>query len=115
MPWVNDPESRRRSDATYSNPEYKRNRAIVARRAAGRCECDGRCGMHQPGMCRNRNRTQCDHIVNYAQSRSHAVANLRMICSGPGSCHAQKTATEGGGWRQPRTVNDPEPVQRTAW
>lgn len=104
MPWANDPESRRRSDATYSDPEYKRNRRIVLTRANGRCS---RCG--------RRRTLQVDHVIPVSQGGSHAVANLQVLCSGPGSCHAKKTATEGGGWRGSRTVNDPQPVQRTQW
>jgi HNH endonuclease len=107
MPWANDRESRRRSDATYQNPEYKRNREAARRRANGRCE-----GCHHP-----HGRLQCDHIVNYAVSRSHALANLQMLCVGAGSCrcHEKKTAQEGGGFRNGQRATDPGLETRTAW
>ena len=38
MPWAHDPESRRRSDATYGDPVYLRNREEARRRARGFCE-----------------------------------------------------------------------------
>ena len=103
MPWANDREARRRTAITYG-PEYRRNRQLAAQRAAGRCE---RCG--------RRGRLQCDHIIPVTQGGTHNLANLQMLCSGPGSCHARKTATEGGGYRAPRQAADPEPAPRTAW
>lgn len=109
MPWRNDREARRRSDATYSDPEYKRNRAIVRRRSGGRCEVteNGR-------QCGSRDRVQCDHIIPVSQSGTHHPDNLRDICK---PHHDRKTAQEGGGYRQRGRVREKDPpVQaRTNW
>jgi len=114
MPWSNDRESRRRSDATYSTPEYRRARDAARRRADGRCEgCDHR---HA--------RLQCDHIIPRSQGGGHASENLRMLCAGEGSCkcHEHKTAQEGGGFRSNpgsrgggTPARDPEHTPRTQW
>ena len=109
MPWSNDREARRRSDETYNDPEYRKNRAIVRRRANGRCE---QCGHKHP-------RTQCDHKRNSAGlgKPDHSLANLWMLCAGEGSCkcHEKKTAQEGGGYRQSRAAPDPGVQPRTKW
>jgi 5-methylcytosine-specific restriction endonuclease McrA len=105
MPWANDREARRRSDATYSTPEYKRNKAIVRRRSGGRCE-----GMGAGARCGSTDRVQCDHIVPVSVRVDHSVANLRDLCK---PCHDRKTAQEGGGYRRP--AGDPPAQQRTAW
>jgi hypothetical protein len=110
MPWDNTREARRKSDATYKDPEYLRNRQIALRRAGGRCECTGECGLHA-GPCRRRDRPlHTDHDIPRSQGGSHDHANLVVRCSGPGSCHAAKTARESNA-----VPRDPEPKQRTAW
>lgn len=101
MPWRDrTPEQRRRDNATYASPEYLRNRKLALRRANGRCE---RCG--------RRARLQVDHVIPVAQGGSHALANLQALCSGPGSCHAHKTAVES----HDREPADPQPRPRTVW
>ena len=99
--WRNAREDRQASDRTYKDPEYQRNRAYAVRRAAGACE---KCG-------RRDRRLQCDHIIPRAQGGSNDEANLQMLCSGPGSCHAAKTA------HQPKSGMAPDPPceARTAW
>lgn len=105
MPWQNDPDARRRSAATYQDPEYLRNKAAVRRRSGGRCE-------HMEGgtRCGSRDGVQCDHIQPVSQGGSHALANLRDLCT---PHHNSKTASEGKGFR--RTVRDPQPSPRTRW
>ena len=110
MAWKKTDAARKTENAFYGDPVYKRNRAVVARRAAGRCE-----------QCGHRHPTQCDHVIPHAQGGSHAVENLRMLCAGDGTCkcHEAKTATEGGGYRNPAsrttTARDPKPKPRTRW
>ena len=101
MPWANTPADRARSTETYSDPAYQANRRTVLARAGGRCE---RCG--------KRATIQVDHVTPVSQGGTHALANLQALCTGPGSCHARKTAREGGGWRKRA---DPPPQQRTKW
>lgn len=98
MPWSNTPEKRQRDAETY-NAEYRQNRQIALGRAGGSCD-----------KCGRRGRLQTDHIIPVSQGGGHELANLQALCCGPGSCHAAKTAAEGG--RRPR---DPEPTPRTAW
>ena len=105
MPWDNSPEARRRSDATYKDPEYQRNRRIALRQAGGRCQ---RCG-------KRTTRLATDHIIPVSQGGTHHLDNLMVLCTGPGSCHARKTAQEGGGDRNGNQAADPELQQRTAW
>lgn len=110
MPWDNSPEKRRQDAAFYSDPTYRRNRAIVKRRANGRCE---ECGHRH-------DRLQCDHAIPHTKGGSHGVENLRMLCAGDGSCkcHERKTAGEGGGFRSNpgrRAARDPKPSPRTKW
>lgn len=104
MPWEHTPASRRRDADTYANPEYRRNRDVRKRMAGGQCE---QC--HHPHP-----RLQCDHDTPVSQGGTHAVENLRMRCTGPGTCqcHERKTASEGGGYRR---RDDPEPQPRTQW
>ena len=111
MPWANnDPEKRRRDAKIYNDPVYKANRAIVMRNAGGRCdEC------HRGGR-----RLACDHIIPVTQGGGHHLGNLQALCTGPGSCHARKTAaqSDGGGYRKGSGGSqhaDPEPRPRTAW
>lgn len=107
MPWPTDPAAKRAAAAPYQDPQYKANRALARRRANGRCEgCQHRHG-----------RLQCDHITALSQGGTHALANLQMVCAGPGTCrcHERKTAQEGGGYRSPAAPQDPEPLRRTAW
>jgi 5-methylcytosine-specific restriction endonuclease McrA len=106
MPWDNSPEKRRRDAQTYGSAEYRRNRAIAERRAAGRCE---KCGHRHP--------TQCDHVIPRTQGGTHHHENLQMLCAGRGTCqcHEKKTAGEGGGFRKPQSAIDPEPRPKTKW
>jgi 5-methylcytosine-specific restriction enzyme A len=106
MPWKNgDPEKRRRDQQVYGDREYQRNRKIVLRRANGRCE---QCGTRS-------RRLQVDHIVPLSAGGTHDASNLQVLCSGPGSCHARKSAAEGGRSRSRKPSADPEPRPRTAW
>jgi len=104
MPWRNqDPAKRQQDAARYRDPEYLRNRRLVLRRANGRCE---QCG-------RRTSRLQVDHIIPLAVRIDHSLANLQALCSGPGSCHATKTARDSRGHRQQR---DPAfTASRTRW
>jgi 5-methylcytosine-specific restriction endonuclease McrA len=104
MPWQNDREARRQSDATYQDPEYKRNRPIAMRRDQYRCQ------IRSAGCLGGA--TMCDHIVNRASGGGHGVANLQAACA---PCHAAKTAREGGGYRSGSSTRDPSPQPRTAW
>lgn len=106
MPWQKSAADRKADDAFYGDPVYKRNKAIVKRRANGKCE---ECGHRHP--------TQCDHVIPRTQGGGHAVANLMMRCTGEGTCkcHEKKTATEGGGFRATRAAADPEPRPKTVW
>jgi 5-methylcytosine-specific restriction protein A len=101
MPWANDPESRRRSQAVYGDPEYKRNRAICLRQAAGRCQS---CGKHA--------RLQCDHIIAVTNGGTHHLSNLQALCK---RCHGTKTGEQHGWHRDSHPAGDPEPTPRTAW
>jgi len=106
VPWEKTPESRRRDAEVYGSPEYKRNRAVARQRANGRCE-----------DCGHRHKLQCDHNIPVSQGGTHHPDNLRMRCSGPGSCrcHERKTAQEGGGYRSRNAAPDPELQARTDW
>lgn len=103
--WEKTREDRQRDAKVYGSPEYKRNREAARRRAGGRCE-----------GCGHRHLLECDHIIPTTQGGTHALANLRMLCKGPGTCqcHDRKTATEGGR-RRSRGSSDPAPRPRTAW
>lgn len=107
MPWRNDREDRRRSDAAYGDPVYRRNRRAAWNRAGGRCEklVDGR-------RCGSTRRCQVDHITPISQHGTHHLDNLRVLC---GFHHAEKTAQEGGGFRRGKPKSDPPLQQRTAW
>lgn len=100
MAW--DHSNRKAEDAFYSDPEYKRNRPLALRRDGGRCV-----------LCRSADRVQVDHIIPRTKGGGHALANLRTLCK---ACHASKTASEGGGGRNPnRTPKDPAPRPNTRW
>lgn len=112
MPWQNTPEDRRRSSETYGDPVYLRNRAQARKRARNYCE----------GCEHRHSRLQCDHVIPCSQGGTHDLANLRMLCTGKGSCqcHESKTAGEGGGYRRTRNapavaVTDPAPRPVTRW
>lgn len=109
MPWQKTRADRERDKSAYGSPEYKRNRAAARRRANGRCE---ECGHPHSHL-------QCDHITPLSQHGTHHLDNLRMLCSGEGSCqcHDKKTATEGGGYRRKgRAKAEDPPLQgRTRW
>ena len=106
MPWDNSPAARRRSDATYKDPDYQRNRKIALARAAGRCE---RCGTRA-------RRLQTDHVIPVSQGGTHHADNLQVLCSGPGSCHARKTAGDSHtGRSSSRKAADPPAQPRTYW
>lgn len=102
MPWANDREARRRSDAAYQDPEYKANRPIAMKRDRYRCQIRSEGCLGGASMC--------DHIVNRASGGTHALSNLQAACK---PCHAAKTATEGGGAR--KGDRDPAPQPRTTW
>lgn len=109
MPWKKTPADRKAEDAFYSDPVYKRNKALVKRRANGRCE-----------QCGHRHPAQCDHIIPRSRGGGHAVENLHMLCAGDGTCkcHEAKTSAEGGGFRGnggSRMPGDPQPRPRTNW
>lgn len=104
VPWKRKTPAERHRDArVYGDPEYQRNRREVIRQANGRCQ-----------QCGRRARLQCDHIIPITQGGTHHVDNLMALCSGPGSCHARKTAGEGGGYRA-RQPADPPHQPRTKW
>jgi 5-methylcytosine-specific restriction enzyme A len=105
VPWRNGRDDRRRSDATYGDPEYKRNRTVAMRRDNWRCQ------IRLEGICIGA-ASMCDHIVPRSQGGTHALSNLRAACN---PCHAVKTAQEGGGYRAGRGPADPAPQPRTAW
>jgi 5-methylcytosine-specific restriction endonuclease McrA len=107
MTWVNDAESRKRSDATYNDPEYKRNREEAKRRARGFCE---QCGHRHT-------RLQCDHVIPRSQGGTHQLSNLRMLCAGQGTCrcHEHKTAQEGNAGKKAAPAHDPAPRPVTRW
>jgi 5-methylcytosine-specific restriction endonuclease McrA len=106
MPWRNDPDKRRRDNEHYRDPEFVRNRIVVLRRAGGRCE-----------QCSKRTRRlQVDHKVPLSVRIDHSLGNLWALCSGPGSCHAKKTAQEGRGYRGGKRREIEPPLQsRTVW
>jgi 5-methylcytosine-specific restriction endonuclease McrA len=103
MTWKKTDADRRRDAAVYGNRDYQRNRKAVLRRANGRCE-----------QCGSRRALQVDHVIPISQGGTHNVNNLQVLCSGPGSCHAKKTATEGKGFRASRRA-DPDPRPSTDW
>ena len=102
MAWRKTPESRARDAQVYGDPAYRANRKVVLARAAGRCQ---RCG-------RRDRRLQVDHITPVSQGGTHDLGNLTALCSGPGSCHAAKSAGEGG---RRRAAADPDPRPGTVW
>ncbi len=104
MPWDKSPEDRRR-DAQRYGPEWRKARQAALARAGGRCE-----------QCGSRRALQVDHIIPVSQGGTHGLGNLQVLCSGPGSCHARKTAAEGGGYRsRGKTAADPPLAPRTSW
>jgi len=105
MPWPTDRESKRRSDATYSDPEYQRNRRTCLENARHRCE------IRIEGVCTHR-ATQVDHIIPVSQGGTHALANLRASCQ---PCHRKVTAQQGGGYRNRAASQDPDPRPGTVW
>jgi 5-methylcytosine-specific restriction endonuclease McrA len=115
MPWENSPEKRRQDARNYGSAEYKRNRAAVLKRAGGQCQCTGECGQHTGPCGRRDRRLQTDHVIPVSEGGGPHVANLRAVCSGPGSCHAAITATQGGGYRARNRRADPEPRRSTQW
>ena len=104
MAWKKTADDRARDAKTYGSDEYKRNRAIALRRADRRC---AKCGRRDRAV-------QCDHIVPVSQGGTHHLSNLQVLCSGPGSCHARKTATEGSTMRSRPHIH-PAPSPRTLW
>lgn len=78
--------------AGYRHKSYHRGRTIARKRANGSCE---ECGRRDLPL-------ECDHIVSLRNARSmddvirlNDPDNLRMLCSGPGSCHERKTLNRG--------------------
>lgn len=104
MPWQNgDPAKRQQDRDRYQDPEFIRNRKVVLRRAAGKCE-----------ECGRRGRLQVDHRVPLSVRVDHSLGNLRALCCGPASCHSRKTAAEGHEARR-RQAGRPSPTPRTVW
>lgn len=102
MTWVKTAADRQRDQQRYRDPEYVRNRAVVLRRAGGRCE-----------QCGRRARLEVDHRVALAAGGGHDLGNLQAICGGPGSCHASKSARESR--KAPRKPSDPAFRPNTRW
>ena len=102
--WKKTPADRQRDRQVYEDPEYRRNKRLALRRAGGRCE-----------NCGQKRQVQVDHRIPVTQGGTHALANLQVLCCGPGSCHGRKTATEGRGYRGSKGRTDPEPRTGTAW
>jgi len=110
MAWKKTAADRKAEDAFYNDPTYRRNKAIVKRRANGRCQ----------GCNHRHDRLECDHIIPRVKGGTHALENLMMRCAGDGTCkcHEAKTATEGRGFRAnggDRAPRDPKPKPRTNW
>jgi 5-methylcytosine-specific restriction endonuclease McrA len=105
--WEKTPESRRRDNEVYGDPEYRKNRAIARRRAAGRC---AQCGHGHP-------RLECDHIVPKIRGGGNALPNLQMLCAGEGSCkcHEAKTYEQRGNSQAGKRAADPEPRPDVWW
>ncbi|MBN8431820.1 HNH endonuclease [Microbulbifer salipaludis] len=79
----------RQANRRYKSKEYLRNREIIKRLANGLCEHCTKLGRVTEG-------TECDHKVPRSRGGSDDVSNLQWLCK---SCHARKTAQEGGGAR----------------
>jgi 5-methylcytosine-specific restriction enzyme A len=102
MPWSNDREARRRSDATYG-ARWRKARQRALERARWKCEArlDGCTGAA----------TEVDHVLGAQADPEHTT--LRAVCS---PCHRKITAQQGGGFRSGgRGGADPEPHPRTSW
>jgi 5-methylcytosine-specific restriction enzyme A len=107
VPWQDsngDPAKRRQDGQRYRDPEYLANRALVLRRAGGRCE---QCG-------KATRRLQVDHIMPLSVRVDHSLGNLQALCSGPGSCHARKSSAEGRAAQRGKPKR-PAPTPRTQW
>jgi len=102
MPWANDAEARRHSSATYGAAWRKASAACLKRD-------NWRCQLRLPG-CQGA-ASHADHKTPVSQGGTDDLANLQAVCK---SCHAIKTAREGGGWRR-SAPKDPAVQQRTAW
>jgi hypothetical protein len=100
MPWSNDPAKRQRDAEVYQDPEFVRNKAVVLRRAAGRCE-----------QCGARRRLQVDHRTPVWIRLDHSLGNLWGLCL---PCHQAKSAAEGHDARR-RKPKRPAPRPRTQW
>lgn len=112
MAWQKTDADRKAENAFYADPVYRRNKQLAKARARGRCE---ECGHRH-------SRLQCDHVIPRTKGGTHALANLRMLCAGDGTCkcHERKTAGEGGGYRsqanrESTMPRDPKPAPRTRW
>lgn len=104
--WDHSPEQRAKERKVYGDPEYQRNRAIALRRAAGACQ---QCGHRHT-------RLQVDHI--HGTAAGHGLANLQVLCRGPGTCdcHGRKTGREGrAGQQRSAQRGDPDFIPRTQW
>jgi 5-methylcytosine-specific restriction endonuclease McrA len=104
MPWSNTPEERQRSSRVYG-AEWRRKRQVQLERDRYRCQlqlegCIGRA-------------TEVDHILGVDADPGHN--HLRSVCA---SCHRQRTAQQGGGFRSnPGSRRAPDPPHRpnTQW
>jgi len=104
MPWSNDSESRRRSSRTYG-ANWRRKRLAQLERDRWRCQ------LRLPG-CQGA-ASEVDHILGAEQDPDHQA--LRSVCS---SCHKQRTAQQGGGFRTnpgKRRAADPPHRPNTRW
>lgn len=109
MAWQKSAADRERDQRVYGSPEYRRNRELARRRANGTCE---ECQHRHPKL-------ECDHIVPKSTGVvNNSLSNLKMLCSGPGSCrcHDKKTYEQRGNGRGAGRRNaDPEPRPDVWW
>jgi 5-methylcytosine-specific restriction enzyme A len=103
MPWANDREARRRSDANYGTA-WRKKRHEALRRANWRCE------IRFEGCTTKA--TEVDHILGVANDPTHS--QLRAGCK---SCHGKVTAEQGhtARWAGGAPSRDPAPQPKTAW